>query len=164
MKGLYNKILAKIIWVIEKILMVLLGVAIAVIACQVFWRYILNDPLSWSEQSARCMFIWMMMLSVPILFYRKGAVAFDLILEAMPRKVQDILRILIQLIILAFAAFYLKASIQLCIETGGRIMTGIAIPMNCLYAAPPVSMFFTILVMFGQIGDCVKDFFKEAEK
>lgn len=160
---MYSKILAKIIWVIEKILMVLLGVAIAIIAAQVFWRYVLNDPLNWSEQTARCLFIWMMMLSIPVLFYRKSAVAFDLLLDAMPAKVQDLVRILIQLIILFFAGFYLKASLELCIQTGSRVLSGIEIPMNMLYSAPVVSMTLLILVTIQQILFCISDLRKPKE-
>ncbi len=160
---MYNKILAKIIWVIEKILMVLLGVAIAIIAAQVFWRYVLKDPLNWSEQTARCIFIWMMMLSVPVLFYRKGAVAFDLILDSLPKKIQDVMRILVQFVILFFACFYLKASIELCIQTGNRILSGLEIPMNMLYTAPVVSMILLILVSVKQIIDYLVDLIKVKE-
>ena len=53
---MYSKLLDKIIWVLEKIVMVLLGVAIVIIACQVFCRYVLESPLWWSEQTARCLF------------------------------------------------------------------------------------------------------------
>lgn len=158
---MYSKILAKIIRVVEKILMVLLGIAIVIIAAQVFWRYVLTDPLNWSEQTARCLFVWMMMLSVPVLFYRRGAVAFDLLLDSMPRKVQDILRIFIQLVILFFAAFYLKSSIELMIQARGRILSGLEIPMNLMYVAPPVAMTISVLVTFEQIALCVKDFFKK---
>lgn len=161
---MYSKILAKIIRVIEIILMVLLAVAILIVAAQVFWRYVLSDPLNWSEQTARCLFIWMMMLSVPVLFYRKGAVAFDLLVEMFPRKVQDLINLLVKLIILGFAVFYLIYSLELCRQTGSRILSGLEIPMNALYAAPPVAMCGTILVMIEQIAFCIKDFFsKEGE-
>ena len=160
---MYSKILAKIIRVVEKILMVLLGVAVAIIAAQVFWRYVLTDPLNWSEQTARCLFVWMMMLSVPVLFYRRGAVGFDLILDSMPRKVQDITRIVIQLVILFFATFCLKSSIELMIQARGRILSGIEIPINLMYAAPPVAMAISIFVTFEQIALNVKDLIKKEE-
>lgn len=69
--ALYSKVLAKIIRVIEYILMVLLAAALIIITLQVLFRYILAAPLNWSEQTARCLFIWMIMLAVPVLFYRK---------------------------------------------------------------------------------------------
>lgn len=158
---MYSKILAKIIWVVEKILMVLLGAAVIIIAAQVFWRYCLNDPLSWTEQTARCLFVWMMMLSVPVLFYRKSTVSFDLILESVPRKAQDIMRIVIQLVILGFACFYLKSGIDLMVQTGDRILSGLEIPMNVMYVAPPIAMSIAILVTLEQIYFCVKDLLKK---
>lgn len=160
---MYSKILGKIIWVIEKVLMVLLGIAIAIITAQVFWRYVFNDPLNWSEQSARCLFIWMMMLSIPVLFYRKGAVAFDLLVDILPRKPRDIAHIITQLLVLFFAVFYLKASIELCIQTGNRILSGLEIPLNLLYIAPPISMVLLIMVMMQQIIDSIKDVFRREE-
>ena len=89
--------------------MVLLGVALIIITLQVFFRYILQNPLSWSEQTARCLFIWMIMLAVPVLFYRKGAVAFDLLVDMLPRRAQDIVKVLVQLLILGLPCFISSA-------------------------------------------------------
>lgn len=162
--ALYSKVLAKIIRVIECILMVLLAAALIIITLQVLFRYILAAPLNWSEQTARCLFIWMIMLAVPVLFYRKGAVAFDLLVDMMPRKAQDVLKIIVELLVLGFAVFYLITSIQLCIQTGSRILSGIEIPMNLLYSAPPVAMIITILVVIPQIAACVTDLVKKEDK
>lgn len=153
---MYSKLLDKIIWVLEKIVMVLLGVAIVIIACQVFCRYVLESPLWWSEQTARCLFVWMMMLSVPIIFRRKGAVAFDLIVEMMPDRPREIVHILSQSVVLFFAVSYFYYGIQLCIETGDRIISGIEIPQNLMYAAAPVAMFLLSMVIIEQIVQEVK--------
>lgn len=160
---MYSKLLAKIIRFIEYLLMVLLGAALIIITLQVFFRYILHSPLSWSEQTARCLFIWMIMLSVPVLFYRKGAVAFDLLVDMLPRKAQDIVKVVVQLLILGFAVFYLSSSIELCIQTGPRILSGLEIPMNALYAAPPVAMVVSILVIFSNMAECIKDLTRKEE-
>ena len=160
---MYSKLLAKIIRFIEYLLMVLLGAALIIITLQVFFRYILHNPLSWSEQTARCLFIWMIMLSVPVLFYRKGAVAFDLLVDMLPRKAQDIVKVFVQLLILGFAVFYLISSIQLCIQTGPRILSGLEIPMNVLYAAPPVAMVVSILVIFSNMAECISDLTRKEE-
>ena len=55
-------------------------------------------------------------------------------------------------------------SIQLCIQTGSRILSGIEIPMNLLYSAPPVAMIITILVVIPQIAACVTDLVKKEDK
>lgn len=152
---MYSKILDKIIWLLEKIVMVFLGVAIIIIAFQVFFRYVLDNPIWWSEQTARCLFIWMMMLSVPIIFRRKGAVAFDLLVNAMPEKIRDIVHIVSQCVILFFSVSYCYYGIELCIQTGNRIISGIEIPQNLMYIAAPISMFILTLVILEQmVAEC----------
>jgi len=148
--------LDKVVWVLEKIVMILLGVAIVIIAFQVFFRYVLDSPLWWSEQTARCLFVWMMMLSVPVIFHRKGAVAFDLIVEMLPVKSREIIHILVQCVIMLFSVSYCYYGIQLCIETGDRIISGIEIPQNLMYAAAPVAMFLLTLVILEQMAQEVK--------
>lgn len=149
---MYSKILDKIIWLLEKIVMVFLGVAIIIIAFQIFFRYVLENPLWWSEQTARCLFIWMMMLSVPIIFRRKGAVAFDLLVNAMPEKIRDIIHIAAQCVVLFFSVSYCYYGIELCIQTGNRIISGIEVPQNLMYIAAPISMFILTLVILEQMA------------
>lgn len=161
---MYSKILDKIIWVLEKIVMVLLGVAIIIIAFQIFFRYVLDAPLWWSEQTARCLFIWMMMLSVPIIFRRKGAVAFDLLVNLLPAKPKEVIHILVQCIIMFFSISYCYYGIQLCIQTGDRVISGIEIPQNLMYIAAPIAMFILTLVILEQMGAELKALFSKNKK
>ena len=62
----------------EWICMAFLAVAVAIIAVQVFWRYVLGSPLAWTEEVSRYIFIWIVMLGIPIMFNRDIAICFDL--------------------------------------------------------------------------------------
>ena len=161
---MYSKILDKIIWVLEKIVMLLLGAAIIIIAFQVFFRYVLDAPLWWSEQTARCLFVWMMMLSVPIIFRRKGAVAFDLLVDMLPVRPKEIIHILVQCVIMFFSISYCYYGIQLCIQTGDRIISGIEIPQNLMYVAAPIAMCLLTLVILEQMGQDLKALFQKDKK
>ena len=147
---IYTKFLDKLITVIEGILILLLAVAIGIVGTQIIFRYVFDSPLSWSEQGARCIFIWLTMLSVPCIFRRKGMIAFDLIINNLPDKVKSVLEIVVQLIVLFFAVYYFYYSLMLCISTGSRVMAGVAIPQNLMYISQPISMAFLILVMIEQ--------------
>ena len=161
---MYSKILDRIIAVIEALLMFLLAAAIVIVGTQIVFRYIFNSPLSWSEQGARCIFIWLTMLSVPCIFRRKGMIAFDLITSHLPRKARILMEILVQFIILFFACYYLIVSIQQCIVTGSRVMAGVEIPQNLIYISQPISMSLLILVMLEQFFESVRALRKGAEK
>lgn len=157
---MYSKLLDKMIWVLEKILMLMLGAAIVIVSCQVVMRYFLRSPIWWSEQVCRCLFIWMMMLSVPILFRRKGAVAFDLLTEAFPPKIKSCVHILVKSVTLFFAACYFFYGIQLCIQTGSRIISGIEISQAFMYSSAPIAMAMLILVLLEQYVDDWKTLFQ----
>lgn len=161
---MYSKILDRIISVIEVLLMILLAAAILIVGTQIVFRYIFHNPLSWSEQGARCIFIWLTMLSVPCIFRRRGMIAFDLIINHLPRKAKILMEILVQFIILFFAGYYLTVSVQQCIVTGSRVMAGVEIPQNLIYISQPISMSLLILVMVEQFIDSVRAFGKGAEK
>ena len=48
-------------------LVVVLVAGITVIVCAgVFWRYVLNDALAWSEESAKFLMVWLVFTGSPI--------------------------------------------------------------------------------------------------
>ena len=57
---------------------------------QVISRYIFSMPLSWSEQLARYMFIWMLMLFMPVIMRHGNNLGFDLIINKLPKTAQDV--------------------------------------------------------------------------
>lgn len=158
---IYTKILDRIIAVIEEMLIFLLGAAILIVGTQIIFRYVFNSPLSWSEQTARCIFIWLTMLSVPCIFHRKGMICFDLIINNLRGKVKVALEVLVQCIILFFSCYYFIVSTQQCIATGSRVMAGVAIPQNLMYISQPISMFLLTLVMIEQLIGSLRKFGKE---
>jgi len=50
----------------EILLAVLLAVIGVLLFCAVFWRYILNDPISWSEDVTLLCLVWLTFLGAPV--------------------------------------------------------------------------------------------------
>ena len=50
-------------WLVRAVIIVLLAAMVAVTATQVFFRYALNQPLTWSEELSRYLFIWIVFLA-----------------------------------------------------------------------------------------------------
>ena len=79
---------------VEKVLCALSGALLVTFTLltlvQVVMRYVFEMPLSWSEQLARYLFIWMLMLYMPVLMRRGNNLGFDLIISHFSEKAQDI--------------------------------------------------------------------------
>ena len=63
--------------------MVIFIVLIVACVAQVFFRFILNNSLSWSEELARYCFIWMHMLGASLLIEGSGHATVTAILDLM---------------------------------------------------------------------------------
>ena len=149
----------KIFDFIEKVVVFIITatmfVFIALVAVQVIWRYVLSNPLPWTEQAARYLFIWMLMLAMPILVRRKNNMAFDLLYNRFPVKVQKVVQILTLVLIAAFGCVYFKASMELCVKAANKTAIGLGIPMVWVYGAQPVGAGLLILTSLEQIVETV---------
>ena len=56
----------------------------AVTFAQVVTRYVLNDPLIWSEELARYLFVWVSMIGAALAVRNGGHFGLDLLLRRMP--------------------------------------------------------------------------------
>jgi len=138
------------------VLRVMLIVTVALICVQVFWRYALGSPLTWTEQLCRFIFIWMMMLGIPVLFHKKSFMAFDLLLNALPDRRREIVTLFIDIAICVFAAFWLVGTVQLCAGTMNKLTSGVRIHYYWLYGAQAVSSALILWVMGTQTVQCFR--------
>lgn len=149
---------------IEALIIVLLSTAVLIIVAQIIWRYLLKAPLGWTEQVARAEFIWIIMLGIPVMFNRYITMSFDLILNKIKGVARQIMQIFINLVGMAFCAFYFTASLQLCISTGDRLVTGMPIPMNALYSAQPACAALLFIVLIKQTVEFIQKMKKQEGK
>ncbi len=112
---------------------------------QVVMRYVFKMPLSWSEQLARYLFIWMLMLYMPVIMRHGNNLGFDLIISRMSKKAQNIFWIVCESLIGAFAALYCMYSVQLCIKFSRKKLVGLGIKANWVYSAQIVGAFLLFL-------------------
>jgi len=82
---------------ISLFLMIILAVSI-----QVFFRYVLNNPLSWPEELARFLLVWLSFIATSILYRRKGHIAIDTLVKLFQARHQLIISILLNTIIMTF--------------------------------------------------------------
>jgi TRAP-type C4-dicarboxylate transport system permease small subunit len=133
-----ERLLTAIDRVRDGICILLLAAIFILINVQVFFRYVVNDPLSWPEEIARTLFLWIVFLGVAKLFRERSNYAIDFFVgKASPR-----MRALT-------AAFVDAAAIVLFIAVligswpvlaaNANINTVIGLPVNLLYASLPVA-------------------------
>jgi TRAP-type C4-dicarboxylate transport system permease small subunit len=137
---------------------VLLALMTAAILAQVYFRYWLNDSLSWSEESAILMMIWVAFLVAPW-SYRHGAnVAIEVFVDRLPVALSGVLRMLVNVLALWVLYRLLRESwalVAIGLGDEGLKLSGrgwkirantLAVPMAWFYFIIPLSLISLMLV------------------
>lgn len=158
-----TKIINAVMKVVEVIVTILFLISVILVICQVFWRYVLNDPISWTSQISRALFCWMTYLGIPILFNRNILMSFDLVRDSFKDAAGIWLNIIFRVIGLFFCICWFLFSIEFCKECAGQVFPGIPLPQNSLYGAQIVCCVLLFFVQVSQIVEYLKDL-KELKK
>lgn len=96
---------------------------VAAILIQVFFRYVLNNALPWPDEAARFGMLWMMGLMAPTAFRRGGFVAIETFPDMLPKRVGDILALLLLSISIIVLLVAVNIGYKEVTGFGGRFAT-----------------------------------------
>jgi len=120
------------------ILVLLISVMTAVVVAGIFWRYVLNAPLSWSEEVARYSMIWASFIGGALAFRRGGHIAIGFVVDAMPMMLRRAILLSGSLLVLGFLVLLLWYGWTLLEQVRFQRSPGLRISMMYAYAAVPV--------------------------
>jgi TRAP-type transport system small permease protein len=123
-------------------LIVILFATIALIGgLQVFFRYVLKNSLSWSEEFQRYGLIWLVFLAIGLGYRRNAHIGVDLLFNKLPRVAREVVAWIIDLLWLLLGAsmVYYPAIYQVVPGRNflsmirSQSLPGLQIPMNVVY-------------------------------
>jgi len=127
--------------------MVMVVVIACVIAASVFFRYALNDSLSWSEELAKYAMLWLVFMGAPIALRTGGHPNIEILLNLVPHRLSVIVKILVYGAVLLFCGFLTVKSHDFA--WNGRTQVAISIgdlSMYYIFVSIPVGMASMTLV------------------
>lgn len=114
---------------------VAIALMVVAILVQVFFRYALNNALPWPDEAARFMMLWLTGLMAPMAFRRGGFVAIDMVVLALPKKLGEI----VAMILLVISAGVLLVAINI----GYGELTGFSAKFNTASLYVPLAIDFS---------------------
>lgn len=112
---------------------VILVVIVCVIVGQVFLRYFMRSPTSWSEELALLLLIWYGMIAVGIAVGTHGHIAIMTIRNLFPPMARHGIDLLAQALIFVFALAVLWRSFDLIALSGRQMMPALRISRGWMY-------------------------------
>lgn len=114
---------------------VAIALMVVAILIQVFFRYVLNNALPWPDEAARFCMLWMTGLMAPTAFRRGGFVAIDMLGEALPSKLGQLLNLFLLLICLAVLIVAVQIGWKEVTGFGGKFATAsLYIPVDLTFS------------------------------
>jgi TRAP-type C4-dicarboxylate transport system permease small subunit len=117
-----------------------------VILLQVLFRYGLGGALTWSEEAARFMMIWMTFLVAPVAYRRGANVSFDIMISKLGGRPHETLKLLINLLIVLLVVTFFIETFGLIERSLVMKASTLPVQMAWIYMILPVSMTFMLLV------------------
>ena len=122
-----------------------------VVLLQVIYRYFLMQPLYWSEELARYLFVWTSILGAALSVHRRGHFGMDFFFRMLPLRWRRSFAFLILLLMGIVVMVLLVQGIVLVQKTADQQSPAMEISMAWAYASLPVGaalMAIHLLVMF----------------
>jgi TRAP-type C4-dicarboxylate transport system permease small subunit len=110
-------------------------------------RYMVDLQITWTEELARYLMIWGSLLAVSCGVYYREHVGLMLLLESLPRKLQLVIRVILDLFGLAFFIVLTWYGFNMARDGGSQYATIFNMTMTLPFAAVPVSAGLAALQM-----------------
>lgn len=130
----------------------LLAVTVVIVILQVFFRYVLNSSLSWSEEAARYLFIWAALLGFSSSVEAGRLFSFEMLAARLPPTGRRICAALFALAAVAFLWALVVHGGSLAAKTMSQSSPAIGMPMAIAYAALPVGGVLIALHFLARLG------------
>ncbi len=120
------------------------------VIAQVVLRYIFNDPLTWSEEMARIVFIYLAYLGIGAAYGRRRHMFIDALVEVLPAGVKKV----VQFIVVGIASAFLIGVIAITFRSIAELYRvdittpALEYPMAFVYLVIPLGMSALIAQMW----------------
>jgi len=121
---------------------------VATVTWQVFSRYVLNDPSSWTDEFSRYCMVWLGLLGGSYLFGIKGHLAITLLPSHLSTGANNVLQLLINLLTISFVSLaMLRGGFVLMSKTTQQLSPALQLPMSTVYSILPISAVIIIIYL-----------------
>jgi TRAP-type C4-dicarboxylate transport system permease small subunit len=131
-----------------------MGFMVLLVTWQVITRYVFNNPSAVTEQLARYMFVWLVVINAAYIFGRREHMNIGFVVGKCSPKVQMILNMVTEGVVLVFVLAVLVGGGLQAVKLGMPQMdSALPIKMGIIYLALPISGFLTTAYTICNIID-----------
>lgn len=124
---------------------------------QVFSRYVTHKPIPWSESLLTYMFIWSSFMGASYALGKNGHFQVDIVVKKLPGRLQTVINIIVQLILLIFCLYVLVIGTEMALMNRSQDMPVLPFSMMWPALALPVSAATMIIHILANLVQDVRE-------
>ena len=133
-------------------------VMVALTCWQVFTRYVLKNPSTWSEELVSYLFAWMSLLGSSIVTSESGHMNIPVLVDRLNPQMRSYMRILHELIALLFSlAILVYGGWQISRLAMGQMTSSLGVPVGIFYFVMPLCGVLNIIYSIINIAEIAKN-------
>jgi TRAP-type C4-dicarboxylate transport system permease small subunit len=146
------------------------GLIAADMMLQVFFRYVMNNSLQWSEEAGIYLMIWMVFLGSSLLMKKSEHISLTALIRKFPVKITVAVTLFSRIIVLIFLVFLVYYGFKIFASKVGAVSPGLHINVRWVKLAIPIGgifiIFDSIYLLITEIEHLVKndlDYFRHGD-
>ncbi|CAH0525071.1 TRAP transporter small permease [Vibrio hippocampi] len=147
--------------VLEKLLIFLMWIMVAAVVWQVFTRFVINSPSTFTDELSRYLMQWVGILGGAYVYALKRHLAIEVLVTKLSPKRQHILSIIISVIVFIFSVIVLVYGGMNVVQTTLKfnqvspslVFFGSNLPMGYVYLSAPIS---GIIIAICSVNDSLQ--------
>ena len=133
-------------------------VMVALTCWQVFTRYVLKNPSTWSEELVSYLFAWMSLMGASIVTSESGHMNIPVLVDRLNPQMRSYMRILHELIALLFSlAILVYGGWQISRLAMGQMTSSLGVPVGIFYFVIPLCGVLNIIYTIINIAEIAKN-------
>ena len=147
MKNLYG-------WAIrgmEYLVIGLMGALAILVAVEVFFRYVLNASISWYDEFAGYLLVWVTFWGAVLALDRGRHIGFETVLERFPILAQKLTMTIVYLLLITLQVVLVYYGWMLTTQLSGETAITLPVPIGLVYVVLPVTGAMMLLICFMRI-------------
>lgn len=163
----YRRFLIVIEFIIEHLATFLFILFFIAVLLQVFFRYVLNLPLTWSEEAARYLNVWAVLLGAALAVKRSDHLRVDLIdiwVKKWPYRAQITFYFMTTFLSLLVVISLIKGSYYMTLDRWSVKLTMIPLPQGVIYLALLVGSSLMCLFFIQQLISLISQWVRGKER
>ena len=121
---------------------------------QVFTRYVLKNPSSWSEEMVSYLFAWMSLFGASVVVGERGHMNIPILVERLGKTARKALSIFAEIVACVFAGVILVyGGVQITNLAMGQMTSSLGVPIGVFYIVLPVAGVLNIVYTILNIID-----------